>query len=89
MNRIKTETGTSIIIPPDNEHNDVIRIEGDPKGVAAAKTMLLELATKMVSCVVWRRWGVSIGLNVLYSSSFVSHVTIMCSSCFSHVTISL
>jgi predicted PilT family ATPase len=47
VNRIKTETGTSIIIPPDNEHNDVIRIEGDPKGVAAAKAMLLELATKM------------------------------------------
>ena len=26
----------------------MIRIEGDPKGVAAAKTMLLELAAKMV-----------------------------------------
>ena len=49
MNRIKTETGTSIIIPPDEEKSDVIRIEGDPKGVAAAKTMLLEMAAKMVS----------------------------------------
>ena len=48
MNRIKTETGTSIIIPPDDERSDIIRIEGDPKGVAAAKTMLLELAAKMV-----------------------------------------
>jgi predicted PilT family ATPase len=47
VNRIKTETGTSIIIPPDDQHNDVIRIEGDPKGVAAAKAMLLELAAKM------------------------------------------
>ena len=49
VNRIKTETGTSIIIPPDEEKSDVIRIEGDPKGVAAAKTMLLEMAAKMVS----------------------------------------
>ena len=48
MNRIKTETGTSIIIPPDDEKSDVIRIEGDPKGVAAAKAMLLELSAKMV-----------------------------------------
>ena len=51
VNRIKTETGTSIIIPPDDEHSDVIRIEGDPKGVVAAKTLLLELAAKMVSCM--------------------------------------
>ena len=48
VNRIKTETGTSIIIPPDDERSDIIRIEGDPKGVVAAKTMLLELAAKMV-----------------------------------------
>jgi hypothetical protein len=51
VNRIKTETGTSIIIPPDEEKSDVIRIEGDPKGVAAAKTMLLEMAAKMVRTV--------------------------------------
>ena len=49
VNRIKTETGTSIVIPPDEEKSDVIRIEGDPKGVAAAKTMLLEMSAKMVS----------------------------------------
>jgi hypothetical protein len=49
VSRIKTETGTSIIIPPDTERNDVIRIEGDPVGVKAAKNMLLELASKMVS----------------------------------------
>ena len=48
VNKIKTETGTSIIIPPDEEKSDVIRIEGDPKGVAAAKTMLLDMAAKMV-----------------------------------------
>ena len=48
MSRIKNETGTSIIIPPDENKSDVIRIEGDPKGVAAAKAMLLEMAAKMV-----------------------------------------
>ena len=48
VSRIKTETGTSIIIPPDTEKSDIIRIEGDPMGVQAAKTMLLEMAAKMV-----------------------------------------
>ena len=48
VSRIKTETGTSIIIPPDTEKSDIIRIEGDPVGVKAAKNMLLEMATKMV-----------------------------------------
>ena len=48
VSRIKTETGTSIIIPPDSEKSDFIRIEGDPMGVKAAKTMLLEMAAKMV-----------------------------------------
>ena len=48
VSRIKNETGTSIIIPPDESKSDVIRIEGDPKGVEAAKTMLLEMAAKMV-----------------------------------------
>lgn len=48
VSRIKTETGTSIIIPPDTERSNCIRIEGDPVGVKAAKNMLLELASKMV-----------------------------------------
>lgn len=48
VNRIKTETGTSIIIPPDTEKSDILRIEGDPMGVKAAKLMLLEMAAKMV-----------------------------------------
>ena len=48
MSRIKNETGTSIIIPPDESKSSVIRIEGDPKGVAAAKAMLLEMSAKMV-----------------------------------------
>ncbi len=52
VNRIKTETGTSIIIPPDTEKSDILRIEGDPMGVKAAKSMLLEMAAKMVCSVV-------------------------------------
>ena len=56
MNKIKTETCTSIIIPSDAKAGgagealppDVIRIEGDPKGVAAAKKMILEMAAKLV-----------------------------------------
>ena len=59
VSRIKTETGTSIIIPSDTEKSDVIRIEGDPVGVKAAKTMLLELAAKMVNfaTIVIRGYG--------------------------------
>lgn len=53
VSRIKTETGTSIIIPPDTERSDCIRIEGDPVGVKAAKNMLLELASKMVGLSGW------------------------------------
>lgn len=63
MSRIKTETGTSIIIPPDTERNDVIRIEGDPVGVKAAKNMLLELAGKMVML----HSNESLGVNPLLS----------------------
>ena len=48
MNRIKAQTGTSVIIPSDSTNSDVIRIEGDPKGVKAAKQQLLEIASKMV-----------------------------------------
>ena len=48
VNKIKTETGTSIHIPSDGEPSDAIRIEGDPKGVAAAKAAILELAKKIV-----------------------------------------
>jgi len=48
VNRIKAQTGTSVIIPSDTANSDVIRIEGDPKGVKAAKQQLLEIASKMV-----------------------------------------
>lgn len=47
ISRIKNETGTSINIPSDTEKSDVIRIEGSPEGVAAAKHTILEMAYKM------------------------------------------
>ena len=49
MTKIKEETCTSISIPSDKQRSDVIRIEGDPQGVAAAKKMILEMAAKLVS----------------------------------------
>jgi KH domain len=47
--RIKSSTGVSIRIPPDNSKDDIIRIEGSPEGVAHAKQELKELVEKMVS----------------------------------------
>lgn len=45
--RIKQETGTSINIPPDTENSNVIRIEGSPEGVLAAKEQIVAMASKM------------------------------------------
>jgi len=47
IGRIKNETGTSINIPSDTTKSSVIRIEGSPEGVAAAKAEILEMARKM------------------------------------------
>merc|ERR1719462_847549 len=47
IGRIKTDTGTSINIPSDTTKSSVIRIEGSPEGVAAAKEEILEMARKM------------------------------------------
>ena len=56
MNRIKTETGTSILIPSNNEHSNILRIEGSPKGVALAKEEILQMVKKLVSEMgVWLR----------------------------------
>ena len=49
ISRIKTDTGTSINIPSDTDKSDIIRIEGSPEGVAAAKHTILHMASKMVS----------------------------------------
>ncbi|XP_048844381.1 high density lipoprotein binding protein a [Brienomyrus brachyistius] len=47
INRIKEQHKVSVRIPPDNEKSNLIRIEGDPKGVQEAKKELLELASRM------------------------------------------
>ena len=49
VNRIKTETGTSILIPSNNEKSNILRIEGSPKGVALAKAEILQMVKKLVS----------------------------------------
>ena len=48
INRIKEETCTSISIPSDKEKSDIIRIEGDPQGVAAAKMIITDMMAKLV-----------------------------------------
>ena len=53
VNRIKTETGTSIQIPSDTVESNVIRIEGSPEGVAVAKAELLQMVGKMVRNVTF------------------------------------
>ena len=47
INRIKDLYKVTVRIPPDNEKNNLIRIEGDPQGVQEAKKELLELASRM------------------------------------------
>lgn len=47
VNKIKEETCTSISIPSDKDKSDVIRIEGDPQGVAAAKKIIVDLTNKL------------------------------------------
>jgi len=48
VSRLKSETGVSIRIPPDNTNSNIIRIEGSPEGVARAKQELIEMVEKMV-----------------------------------------
>jgi len=45
--RIKSETGTSIIIPSNNVKSNCIRIEGSPQGVEVAKNEILMMAKKL------------------------------------------
>lgn len=47
VNRIKNETGTSILIPSNNEHSNILRIEGSPKGVASAKEEIMQMVKKL------------------------------------------
>ena len=53
VNRIKTETGTAINFPSDDVKSDVIRIEGSPSGVAAAKAEILQMVEKMVGSMLY------------------------------------
>ena len=48
INKIKEETCTSISIPSDKDKSDIIRIEGDPQGVAAAKKIIGDMTAKLV-----------------------------------------
>lgn len=47
VNRIKRDTGTSILIPSNNENSNIIRIEGSPKGVEIAKEEIAQMAKKL------------------------------------------
>uniref|UniRef100_A0A8C4Q0Q1 Vigilin n=1 Tax=Eptatretus burgeri TaxID=7764 RepID=A0A8C4Q0Q1_EPTBU len=47
INRIKEQYKVFVRIPPDNEKNNLIRIEGDPQGVQQAMRELLEMANRM------------------------------------------
>ena len=53
IGRIKTDTGTSINIPSDTTKSAIIRIEGSPEGVAAAKEEILEMAKKFVCTIMF------------------------------------
>ena len=70
MNRIKTETGTSILIPSNNEHSNVLRIEGSPKGVALAKEEILQMVKKLVSKTSPQVFLLLLGAPNLLLSSF-------------------
>ena len=48
VTRIKNETGTAINFPADDVVSDMIRIEGSPAGVAAAKAEIMQMVAKMV-----------------------------------------
>ena len=48
VTRIKNDMGVAIRIPPDTEKSNIIRIEGNPEGVALAKKELLDMVAKMV-----------------------------------------
>lgn len=39
-------------IPSDGDNSNIIRIEGDPAGVAKAKQELQEMALRMVSSII-------------------------------------
>lgn len=48
VNRIKEQYKVSVRIPQDSERSNLVRIEGDPKGVQLARRELLEMVQRMV-----------------------------------------
>uniref|UniRef100_A0A8C7WRF9 Vigilin n=1 Tax=Oryzias sinensis TaxID=183150 RepID=A0A8C7WRF9_9TELE len=47
INRIKEQYKVSVRIPQDSERSNLIRIEGDPKGVQLARRELIEMVQRM------------------------------------------
>lgn len=55
VNRIKEQYKVSVRIPQDSERSNLVRIEGDPKGVQLARRELIEMVQRMVSvCLVFQ-----------------------------------
>lgn len=48
VNRIKEQYRVSVRIPQDSERSNLVRIEGDPKGVQLARRELIEMVQRMV-----------------------------------------
>lgn len=48
VNRIKEQYKVSVRIPQDSERSNLVRIEGDPKGVQLARRELIEMVQRMV-----------------------------------------
>ncbi|KAK3587937.1 hypothetical protein CHS0354_014452 [Potamilus streckersoni] len=47
IRKIRNETGVMIFIPKDEDNINIIRIEGDQKGVKRAKQQVMEIASRM------------------------------------------
>ena len=67
-----------MIIPSDTANSDVIRIEGDPKGVKAAKQQLLEIASKMVITLLLS--ACVLACTSTYICRFVHEALFLCDS---------
>jgi len=49
VNRLKSELGVAIRVPSDSEKSDIIRIEGSPASVEAARKQISEMVEKMAN----------------------------------------
>lgn len=64
VNRIKEQYKVSVRIPQDSERSNLVRIEGDPKGVQMARKELIEMVQRMVRATQSRLAGSFRRLNV-------------------------